>query len=130
MVELDYKQQLKTKRDSIIPPVQVILNSVFSQPKSIFEIKSALATHGHSRNFSHKRLKTLFDRLDIVGIPTLCSPDKPGNKTSQTWRYGLRDKIMNDLEGAPDACDYINRTSWYLRETLNDCFYRCLSEEE
>jgi hypothetical protein len=123
MSEVDYKERLRIQRENIIPKGQVILNSVFYQPKSISEIKSILATYGHSRNFSHKRLKTLFDRLDIVGIPTLCSLDKPGDKTSRTWKYGLRDKIMTDLEGAPDACEYINRTSWYLKQTLGDCFY-------
>lgn len=130
MGETDYKQRLKTKRENILPADQIILNTVYSEPKSLSEIRRGLATHGHSKNFGRRKLETLFDRLGVVGIPTLCSPDVPGNKSSRTWKYGLREKIVSDLEGEPDDCEYINRTSWYLRQTLNDCFYKCLSEEE
>ena len=129
MGETDYKQRLKTKRKNILPVDQVILHTVFSGPRTLSEIRKDLATHGHSKNFGKRKLETLFDRLDVVGIPMLCSPDVAGNKSAWAWKYGLREKIVSDLEGEPDDCSYINRTSWYLRQTLNDCFYKCLSEE-
>ena len=129
MGDADYRQQLEIRRRNIIPVVQIILNSVYVQPRSIPEIRSSLATHGHSRSFTNKGLKTLFDKINIVGIPTLCSPDKPGNKTSKTWKYGLIDKIVSDFEGEPDACEYINRTSWYLRQTIDASNYKCLNEQ-
>jgi hypothetical protein len=126
VAEVDYKERLRIKKKNIIPKEQVIINSVSSQPRSIYEIKRDLAIHGHSNQGSIKQLKTLFDRVGIIKVPIMCSPDRRGNKESWGWRYGLLKRIENDFEGEPDNCEYINRTSWYLKQTLEARFYRSL----
>jgi len=128
VVELDYKERLRVRRESIIPKNQVMLNSVISEPKTLDQIKSALIVHGHEPKISIKRFRTLLDQLGIVRFPFMCSPDKQGNKNSWGWRYGLRDLIEQDFDGTPDECNYINRTSWYLRKTIGDNFYRSLDQ--
>ena len=128
MSEVDYKERLRVQRENIIPKVQVMINSVFSEPKTLEQINRALIVHGHTPQRSIKRFNNLLERLDIIKFPFMCSPDKKGNKSSWGWRYGLRDLIEIDFNGAPDDCKYINRTSWYLKQTLEDRFYSFLDQ--
>tara|TARA_Y100000034_G_C6879053_1_gene402467 strand:+ start:1058 stop:1519 length:462 start_codon:yes stop_codon:yes gene_type:complete len=128
MAELTYRQRLKLMRENKLSKAQIIENSVANRPKTINEIAKNLAIHGHSKPIGYKRLKKIFKKLDIIGIPTLCSPDKLGDKGSQTYRYGHRTLIEKDFQGSPDDCNYINRTTWFHRQTLNDFYYRGLEK--
>jgi len=123
VTEVDYKERLRIQRKNIIPKSQVMINSVSSGPKTLEQINRALILHDHMPRRSIKRFNTLLERLDIIRFPFMCSPDMLGDKSSWGWRYGLRELIETDFNGAPDDCKYINRTSWYLKQTLEDCFY-------
>jgi len=128
MAEVDYRELLKIRRNNIIPKEDVIINLVNSEPRSLVQIKNALVLNGHTRGDSIRKLRTLIDRLGIVRFPFMCSPDVRGNKSSWGWKYGLLDKIVEDFGNSPDDCNYINRTSWYLKQTLGDQFYRSLNQ--
>jgi hypothetical protein len=128
VVEVDYREGLRIKRNNILPKADVVINLVTSEPRSIGQIKDALVVHGHTHGDSIRKLKTLLDRLEVVRFPFMCSPDKKGNKKGWGWRYGLLDKIVEDFANSPDDCNYINRTSWYLKQTLGDRFYRSLDQ--
>ncbi len=130
VVEIDYRERLKINRENILPKEDVIINLVTSEPRSLDQIKNALVVHGHTALDSARKVRTLLDRLGIVKFPFMCSPDKKGNKESWGWRYGLVDRILEDFNKLPDDCDYINRTSWYLRQTLEDSFYRSLEQRQ
>ena len=128
MVESDYRERLKIRRNSIIPKEDVVINLVNSEPRSLGQIKDALVVHGHTRIDSIRKVRTLLDCLGIVKVPFMCSPDKKGNKNSWGWKYGLLDRLVEDFSNSPEDCSYINRTSWYLKQTLGDRFYRSLDQ--
>ena len=128
VAEVDYRERLKIRRNNLIPKEDVIINLVTSEPRSLGQLKNALVVHGHTHGDSIRKLRTLLDRLGIVRFPFMCSPDKKGNKNSWGWKYGLLDKLVEDFDNSPDDCNYINRTSWYLKQTLGDRFYRSLDQ--
>ncbi len=128
MRDTDYKEQIRIKRENMLPKEDVVFNLVASEPRTLGQIKNALVTHGHTGSDSSRKVRTLLDRLGIVKFPFMCSPDKEGNKETWGWKYGLLDRILEDFNNAPDDCSYINRTSWYLRQTLGDIFYRALEQ--
>ena len=128
MTDPNWREKQMTRIKNILPKEDVVRGIVNSEPHTFSQIKYALMLHGHAELEDHKTLKNLLSRLGVVGIPFMCSPDKPGKKDGWSWRYGLRDRIEEDFDGGSGECTYINPTSWYLRGVLEPSFYRSLEQ--
>ena len=115
-IENEWRAELRRKIKSRMSLDDIIIRTIISEPKTIYEIKKAISDHRTKLPSTRQLDNFLMNHPNIVKFESMISPNefsKCVGGGATPIKYGLFERLISDLESDSEDITYINRSTYF-----------------